>query len=70
MWRDDRRCGRAGQAFKLGEPGAMNGTTANSIAVVCCGPRQVGQVAKTKPLSRGCLQTWTRAWGQREPTLE
>ena len=70
MWRDGARRGRAGQAFELGEPGVVEGTTANSVAAGCRGPRQDGQVAKTKPLTRGCSQTWTRAWGQREPTWE
>ena len=70
MWRDETRRGRGGQAFELGEPGVADGTTANSVAVGYHGPRQDGQVAKTKPLTRGCLQTRTRAWSQPEPTLE
>ena len=70
MWRDETRRERGGQAFELGEPGVADGTTANSVAVGYHGPRQDGQVAKTKPLTRGCSQIWTRAWGQREPTLE
>ena len=70
MWRDGARRGRAGQAFKLGEQGVVGGTTANSVTAGCRGPRQDGQVAKTKPLTRSCSQTWLRAWGQREPTGE
>jgi hypothetical protein len=47
--------GRAGQAFKLGEPGVVNGTTANSLAASYRGPRQDDQVAKTKSLARNCF---------------
>jgi hypothetical protein len=32
MRRDEARRGRAGQMLKLGEPGVMDGTTANSLA--------------------------------------
>jgi len=70
MWRDGTFRGRGGQAFEFSEPGVREGTTADSVAAGCYGPRQGGQVAKTKPLTRGCLQTRTRAWGQLEPTLE
>ena len=56
LWRDEARRGRAGQAFKLGEPGVADGTTANSLAASYRGPRQVGQVAKTKFLARNCLR--------------
>ena len=70
MWRDEAWRGRAGQAFELGEPGVVDGTTANSLAASYRGPRQDGQVAKTKLLARSCLRIWTRAWGQREPADE
>jgi len=33
MWRDEARRGRVGQAFKLGEPGVKDGTTANPFIV-------------------------------------
>ena len=46
MWRDEARRGRAGQAFKLGEPGVVDGTTANSLAASYRGPRQDGQVGR------------------------
>ena len=49
MWRDVARRGRAGQAFKFGEPGVVGGTTANSSSAGSRGPRQDDQVAKTKP---------------------
>ena len=39
MWRDEARRRRAGQAFKLGEPGMVDGTTANSLAASHRGPR-------------------------------
>ena len=62
--------GRAGQAFELGEPGVVDGTTANSLAADRRGPRQDDQAAKTKLLAGSCLRIWTRAWGQREPADE
>ena len=73
MWRDGAWRGRAGQAFELGEPGVVDGTTANSLAAGCRGPRQDGQVAKTKPLTRSCLRILdqglgpTRARSAKEP---
>jgi len=70
MWRDGARRGRAAQAVELGEPGMADGTTSDPLCADCHGPRQDGQAAKTKPLTRGCSQSWTRAWGQREPTWE
>jgi hypothetical protein len=39
MWRDAAWRGRAGQAFKLREPG-VDGTTANSLATSYRVPRQ------------------------------
>jgi hypothetical protein len=56
MWHDEAWRGRAGQAFKLGEPGVVVGTTANSFAASYPRPRQVDQVAKTKFLARNCLR--------------
>jgi hypothetical protein len=56
VWRVRAWRGRAGQAFKLGEPGVVDGTTANSLAASYRGPRQDGQVAKTKFLARYCLR--------------
>ena len=63
MWRDEARRGRAGQAFKLGEPGVVDGTTANSLAASYRGPRQDGQVAKTKFLARNCLRILDQGLG-------
>jgi len=63
MWHDEARRGRAGQAFKLGEPGVMNGTTANSLATSYRGPRQDGQVAKTNPGAPGCLRILDQSLG-------
>ncbi len=56
MWRDETWRGRAGQAFKLGEPGVVDRTTANSLVASYRGPRQDGQVAKTNPGAPGCLR--------------
>ena len=65
MWRDEAWRGRAGQAFKLGEPGVVDGTTANSLATSYRGPRQDGQVAKTNSAQGTACGSWTRAWGTR-----
>jgi hypothetical protein len=70
MWRDEAGRGRAGQAFEFSASGVVGGTTANSLAVGCRGPRQDGQVAKARLLRRSRSRVWTRAWGQREPTAE
>ena len=42
--------------FKLGEPGVVDGTTANLFVASYRGPRQDGQVAKTNPGAPGCLR--------------
>ena len=63
MWRDEAGRGRAGQAFELGEPGVVNGTTAYSLAANYRGPRQDGQVAKTKFLARNCLRILDQGLG-------
>ncbi len=70
MWHGQTWRGRAGQAFGLGEPGVADGTTTNSLAASYRGPRQDGQVAKTKLLAGSCLRIRARAWGQREPAHE
>ncbi len=67
MWHGRAWRGRAGQAFGLGEPGVLDGTTANPLAASCRGPRQDGPAAKTKLLTGSCSRIWARAWGQREP---
>ena len=56
MWRGEVRRGRAGQAFDFGEPGVLDGATAKSLAAGRHGPRQVGQIVKTKPPGRSCLR--------------
>jgi hypothetical protein len=56
IWRDEAWRRRAGQVFKLGEPGVVDGTTANSLVASYRGPRQDGQVAKTNPGAPGCLR--------------
>ena len=61
----------AGQAFELGEPGMLDGTTANSSPRTAAGHKQDDQIVKTKPLTRGAAcGFWIRAWGQREPALQ
>jgi hypothetical protein len=70
MWHDTTRRGRAGQGVELGGSGVVDGTTADSVVAGSRGPRQDGQAAKAKPLTRGRLQTWTGAWSLREPALE
>ena len=63
MWRDEAWRGRAGQAWELGEPGVVDGTTANSLAASYRGPRQGGRVAKTKFLARNCLRILDQGLG-------
>src|SRR5271157_2316286 len=54
-----RRSSSVGRTWRTGPP-------PSSFAAGCRGPRQDGQAAKTKLLTRSCLRFWTRAWGQRE----
>jgi len=70
MWRDRARRGRAGQAFELGEPGVADGTTANSLAAGCRGPRQDDQTVKTKPLTRNCLRILDQSLGPTSPLFK
>jgi hypothetical protein len=63
MWRDEAWRGRAGQTFKLGEPGVVDGTTANSLGASYHLPRQDGQVAKTNPGTPGCLRIMDQGLG-------
>ena len=70
MWRGEVRCGRAGQTFDFGEPGALDGATAKSLAAGRHGPRQVGQIVKTKPLRRSCLLILDQSLEPREPALQ
>ncbi len=63
LCRDEAWRGRAGQAVKLGEPGVVDGTTANSLAASYRGPRQDGRVAKTKLLARNCLRILDQGLG-------
>ena len=65
--RDEAWRGRDGQAFKLGEASVVNGTTANSLAASYRGPRQDGQVAKTKFLARNCLRIRDQGLGHASP---
>jgi hypothetical protein len=67
MRRDEARRGRAGQMLKLGEPGVMDGTTANSLAASYRVPRQDGQVAKTNPGTPGCLRILDQGLGHASP---
>ena len=70
MWRGEVRHGRAGQAFDFGEPGVLDGATAKSLAAGRHGPRQVGQIVKTKPLRRSCLRILDQSLEPREPALQ
>jgi hypothetical protein len=56
LWSDQAGRGRAGQAFEAGEPGMVDGTTANSIAADRRGPRQDDQIVKIKPPAGNCLR--------------
>ena len=55
--------GRAGQAVELGEPGVVDGATANSLAADRRGPRQDDQAVKTKPLARSRLRILDQGLG-------
>ena len=70
MWRGEVRRGRAGQAFDFGEPGVLDGATAKSLAAGRHGPRQVGQIVKTKPLRRSCWRILDQSLEPREPALQ
>ena len=70
MWRGEVRRGRAGQAFDFREPGVPDGATAKSLAAGRHGPRQVGQIVKTKPLRRSCLRILDQSLEPREPALQ
>ena len=54
-----RRSSSVGRTRRTGPP-------PSSFTAGCRGPRQDGQAAKTKLLTRSRLRFWTRAWGQRE----
>jgi len=70
MWRGEVRRGRAGQTFDFGGPGVLDGATAKSLAAGRHGPRQVGQIVKTKPLRRSCLRILDQSLEPREPALQ
>ena len=70
MCRGEARRGRAGQAFELGEPGVADGTTANSLAADCRGPRQDDQAVKTKPLTRSCSRILDQSLGPTSPLFK
>ena len=70
MWRGEVRRGRAGHAFDFGEPGVLDGATAKSLAAGRHGPRQVGQIVKTKPLRWSCLRILHQSLEPREPALQ
>jgi hypothetical protein len=52
MWRNEAGCGRAGQAFKLAEPGVANQATASSLAADRHGPQQGWSAVFPKPQFR------------------
>jgi hypothetical protein len=56
MWRAATGRGRAGQAFLLGEPSMMDGTTVDSLAADCHAPQQDGQAGKFRLLARSRLR--------------
>jgi hypothetical protein len=70
MWRNEAWRRRAGQAFKVGEQGVVDGTTANSLFASYRVPRQDGQVAETNPGAPGCWRILDQGLGQCEPTYE
>ena len=67
MWRNEAWRRRAGQAFRLGEQGVVDGTTTNSLEAGYRVPRQDGQVAKTNPGAPGCLRILDQGLGYASP---
>jgi len=63
MWRGEPWRGRADQAFELGESGVVAGATANSLAADRHGPRQDGQIAKTKLPAGNCSRILDQSLG-------
>jgi hypothetical protein len=63
MCRGEAWRGRVVQALEFGEPGVADGTTADSLAAGCRGPRQDDQTVKTKPLTRNCLRILDQCLG-------
>ena len=70
MCRGEAWRGRAGQAFELGEPGVADGTTADSLATGCRGPRQDDQAVKTKPRTRSGLRILDQRLGPTSPLFK
>ena len=73
-WR--RRRGRAGQAFELGEPGVMDGATANSSPQTATGRDRMTRPSRRSSSRRSCLRILdqglgpTRARSSRNRPLE
>jgi hypothetical protein len=63
LWRAAVWRGRAGQVLELAEPGAADGTTANSLAADHHGPQQDGQAGRSKFLTRNCLRILVQGLG-------
>ena len=69
IWRGKAWYRRAGQAFELGEPGLVDGATANSLAAGRYGPPRDGQLAKAKLPSGSCLRMLDQSRGCQTPTI-
>ena len=70
MWRGEVWRGRAGQAFQLGEPGVVDGATANSSPQTAAGHHRVTRPSRRSSSLGAACGFWIRAWGQREPALQ
>ena len=70
MWRGRARHGRAGQAFELGEPGVVDGATANSSPQTAAGHDRMTRPSRRSSSRGAACGFWIRAWGQREPALQ
>ena len=55
--------GRADQVLEFAEPGAADGTTANSLAADRRGPQQDGQTGRSKPPARSRLRILVQGLG-------
>jgi len=70
MWRNKVRRGRTGWAFQLGEPGVVDGATANSSPQTAAGHHRVTRPSRRSSSLGAACGFWIRAWSQREPALQ
>ena len=67
MWRDQAWRGRAGQAFRLGEPARWTGPPPVRSPRATLGRDRLARSPRRSSSQGTACGSWTRAWGQREP---